>query len=123
MIDAGERRLPTGPRGQGWIRQSRAVLPVVEGLAGTQGVAGGELRGGRRFGSNWGLVLRWFLVEAEGLGGSARSRGRGWWHWRDGRGSACDEWHRSMAAAELIGDEEEGFPPSISGRGGFRGTA
>ena len=54
-IDAGERRLPTGPRGQGWIRQSKADLPVVERLAGTQGVAGGELRGGRRFGSNLGV--------------------------------------------------------------------
>ena len=85
-----------------------------------EGVAGGELRGGDGFGWSWGPGLRWFSHAAEGLGGSARSRGRGWWHWRDGKGSACDVWHRSVAAAELIEDEEEGFPPSIAGRGGSR---
>ena len=28
-IVAGERRLPAGLRGRGWIRHSRAILPVV----------------------------------------------------------------------------------------------
>ena len=93
---------------------------MVEEVAVMEGVAGGELRGGGGFGRIWGTGLRWLPVEAEGLGGSARSRGRRWWHWRDGKGSACDEWHRSMAAAQLIGDEEEGFLPSIAGCGGSR---
>ena len=96
---------------------------MVKGLAGTKGVAGGELRGGQWLWDNWGLELRWLPVEAEMLGGSARSRGRGWWHWMEWGGSARDAWHRSVAAAELIGDEEEGFPPSIAGCGGFRGMA
>ena len=57
---------------------------MVERLAGAKGVAGGELCGGGGFGRIWGPGLRWLPVEAEGLGGSARSRGKGWWHWMDG---------------------------------------
>ena len=74
-INAGERRLPTRFRGQGWIRQSRAVLPLVARQVGTKGVASGELRGGGGFGRIWGFRLRWFPSEFEALGGSARSRG------------------------------------------------
>ena len=96
---------------------------MIERVAGTKGVAGGELRGGGGFGRIWGFGLWWFPVEAERLGGSTRSRGGACKHWMDGGCSACDVWHRSVAAAELIGDEEEGFPPSIAGRGGFRGMA
>ena len=47
MIDAGERRLLGAIRGWGRIRQSRAVLLVVERAPGTEGIVGGELRGGR----------------------------------------------------------------------------
>ena len=65
MIDAGERRFPTGPRGQGWIRQSRAVLPVVERVVGTKGVTGGELRGRRWLLVDRGLKLRWLLIRFE----------------------------------------------------------
>ena len=78
-IDAGERRLPTGPRGQGWIRQSRAVLPVVERLAGMEGVAGGELRVGRWFRVDRGLELWWLPIGLERWGGSTRLRGVGRW--------------------------------------------
>ena len=87
MIDAGERRLPTGPRGQGWIRQSRAVLPVVARLAGVEGVTGGELRGGGGFGRFWGLELRWFPIMPERWGGSARFRRVERWLQMDGGGS------------------------------------
>ena len=66
-INAGERRLPTGSRGLGWIRKTGAVLPVVVGSAGVEGIAGDELRGGLSFGSNVGL----------GYGGSGL-RLRGW---------------------------------------------
>ena len=50
MINAGERRLPVGSRGTGWIRKTGEVLLVVVGSAGVEGVAGGELRGGGGFG-------------------------------------------------------------------------
>ena len=51
-----------------------------------EGVAGGELRGGRQLREVWGFGLRWFPDAAEGLGGSARSRGGGWWCYTDGGG-------------------------------------
>ena len=88
---------------------------MVVRLAGVEGVAGSELRGGRRLRESWGFTLRWFPSEFEVLGGSARSRGRGWWHWLDGRGSGCDERSRGVAAAEPAGDGEDGLPPSIAG--------
>ena len=43
--------LPAGSRESGWIRKTGAVLPVVVGSAGVEGVAGGELQGGGGFGS------------------------------------------------------------------------
>ena len=66
-------------------------------------------------GGIWGFALRWLPVEAEGLGGSARSRGNGWWCWMDGGGSGCDALHWIVAATELAGDGEESFPTSIAG--------
>ena len=45
-INAGEWRLPADSKGSGWIRKTGAVLPVVVGSVGVEGVAGGELRGG-----------------------------------------------------------------------------
>ena len=60
MINAGERRLPVGSRGSGWIRKTGAVLPVVEEVTGMEGVAGGELRGGGGFGwvlGFWAVVV------------------------------------------------------------------
>ena len=92
--------------------------PVVKRLARTKGVADGELRGRRWLREDWSLELRWLPTGAEGWGGSARSRGRGWEHWMDGGGPACDELNRSMVAAELAGDEEDGLPPSMAGYGG-----
>ena len=80
-----------------------------------EGVAGGELRGGRQLREVWGFGLRWFPDAAEGLGGSARSRGGGWKHWRDQGGSAHGARHRRVAATEPAGDEEDGLPPSIAG--------
>ena len=58
--------------------------------AGTEEVTGGELRGGRWFGSKVGFGLWWSLVEAEALGSSARLWGDGWWRWMGGGGSGCD---------------------------------
>ena len=82
-----------------------------------EGVAGGELRGGRQLREVWGFGLRWFPDAAEGLGGSARSRGVGWWCWMDGGWPARGERSRSMVAAEPARDGEEGLPPSLAGRG------
>ena len=82
-----------------------------------KGVAGGELRDGGSFGMNWGFDLWWFPVEFEVLVGSARLRGREWWHWMDERSFTRDELDRRATADELAGDGEEGFPPSLAGRG------
>ena len=82
---------------------------------GVGGVAGGELRGGGGFGWFWGSGLRWFSSEFEVLGGSASSRGNGWWCWMDGGGSGCDERYRKAAAAEPAGVEEDGYQPPIAG--------
>ena len=51
---AGERRHLSGNLGHPRAQAVEAVLSVVDFLAGTEGVAGGELRGGR-----W---LRWQSV-------------------------------------------------------------
>jgi hypothetical protein len=96
---------------------------VVARSAGVEGVAGGELCGGRRLGRIWGFELRWFLVAFEGLGSSARSRGRGWWHWMGGGGSACDARHRIVAATELAGGGEDDPHQSITGYGSPRKVA
>ena len=114
-IAVGERQLPTGSRGQGWIRQTEAVLPVGARRVGTEKVTGGELRGGRWFGSRVGFGLRWSLVEAEALGSSARLWGSSWWCWIGGGSSGCDEWLWIAAATELAGDKEEGLSPTIAG--------
>ena len=88
-----------------------------------EGVAGGELCGGRRLGRIWGLELRRFLVVFEGLGSSAWSRGGVWWHWMGGGSSACDARPWNAAAAEATGDEEDGLSPTIAGYGGSREMA
>ena len=88
---------------------------MVDGVEGMEGVAGGELCGGRRLQESWGFALQWFPSEFEVLGGSARSRGRGWWYWLDGGGSGCDEQSRRVAAAELAEGEEGSFPLSMAG--------
>ena len=87
---------------------------MVVGSSGVEGVAGGELRDGGGFGWFWGSGLRWFLVEAEALGSSARPWGDGWWCWKDGGGSGGDALHWIVAATELAGDGEESFPTSIA---------
>ena len=80
---------------------------------GTEEVTGGELRGGRGYGSKGGFGLRWFPIEAEALGSSARTRGSEWWRWMGGGVAGCDVLHRSSAAAELAGVGEDGFFGSI----------
>ena len=79
----------------------------------TEEAAGGELRGGRWFGSKWGFGLRWFPIKFERWGGSARSRRVEWRRWMDRGGSTCDARHQSVAAAELAGDGEDGLFRSI----------
>ena len=81
--------------------------------AGTEEVTGGELRGGRWFGSKVGFGLWWSLVEAEALGSSARLWGSFWWCWLGERVAGCDESHRSLAAAGLAGVEGDGHYRSI----------
>ena len=65
MINASEWLLPAGSRESGWIRKTGAVLPVVVGSAGVEGVADGELRGGGGLGSKVLLGLRWFPIKIE----------------------------------------------------------
>ena len=67
-IDAGEWLLPAGSRELRWIRKTGAVLPVVVGSAGVEGITSDELRGGESFGWVWGFALRWFPVAPECLG-------------------------------------------------------
>ena len=61
---------------------------MVEGVMGMEGVIGDELHGGRWLREFWGFGLRWLSIALEVMGGSARVRGEGWWHWLDWRGSA-----------------------------------
>ena len=96
---------------------------MVERVVGTKGVAGGKLRGRRWLLVDRGLELRWLPIVFERWGGSARSRGVGRWRWMSWGGPARDVRHRSVAAAELAGDEEEGLPPSIVGYGSTREMA
>ena len=96
---------------------------MVVGQAGTEEVTGGELRGGRWFGSKGGFRLWWSLVEAEALGSSARLWGDVWWRWMHGGGPGCDELLQSSAAVELAGDEEESPSSSIAGYGSAMGMA
>ena len=57
---------------------------MVAGSTVVGGVAGGELRGGEGYGSEVSFGLRWFPIEAEALGSSARTRGSEWWRWMGG---------------------------------------
>ena len=102
-----------GIRGRGWACQTGAVLSVVVGSTVVGGVAGGELRGGGGYGSEVGFGLRWFPIEAEALGSSARTRGSEWWRWMGGGVAGCDEWHRKAAAAEPDGVGEDGLSRPI----------
>ena len=79
MIVAGDWHLLAGPRGRGWIRHPKAVLPVVARPEGTEGAAGGELLGGGGLGSFWGAGLWWFPSWIEVLGSSTGLRGFEWW--------------------------------------------
>ena len=88
---------------------------MVVGSTVVGGVAGGELRGGEGYGSEVGFGLRWFPIEAEALGSSARTRGSGWWRWMGGGLSGRDEWHRKAAAAERAGGGGDGLFRSIHG--------
>ena len=80
---------------------------------GTEEVTGGELRGGRRFGSKVSFGLWWSLVEAEALGSSARLWGDVWWRWIGGGGSGCDALHWIEAAVAAAGGGEDDLPGSI----------
>ena len=113
MIAVDERQLPTGIRGRGWTCQTGAVLPVVVGSTVVERVAGGEPRGGGGYGSEGSFGLRWFPIEAEALGSSARTRGSEWWRWMGGGVSGYDEWHRKAAAAEPAGGGGDGLFRSI----------
>ena len=110
MIVAGSWRLLAGPRGWGWIRHSRAVLPVVARQVGTEGVAGGELLGGGGPGSFWGFWLWWFPSGSEVLGGSVGSWGGGWKHRRGLGALALAVFCRSEVAADPAGVGEESGP-------------
>ena len=94
---------------------------MVERVAGTKGVAGGELCGGLQFREFWGSGLWCFSISAEGVGGSTRLRGEGWKHGRGLGTSVLAGFHRSEAAAEPVEDEKDGRHQLIAGYGGSRG--
>ena len=89
-------------------------------VADVDGVAGDELRGGDGFGGEVILGLRWSPIKAEALGSSARARGSDWWRWMGERVAGCAVLHRSAAAAEPAGDEEDGHYGSIHCLGSAR---
>ena len=62
-IVAGERWLPAGSRGSGWVRETAGVFSVVGGLTGGEEIVGGELRGGGSFGSKVILWRRWLPIK------------------------------------------------------------
>ena len=64
-IDTGEWLLPAGSKESRWIRKTGAVLSVVVGSAGVEGVADGELRGGGGLGSKVLLWLWGFPIKIE----------------------------------------------------------
>ena len=122
-----------------WRRRARAD-ELADELELFQGAAGVRVWLGRRRpwqrpaadagvpprGSDGGAVGRQGGLECSGEWsragcGSARLRGARRWRWKDRGGSARDVWHRSVAAAELAGDEEDGLPPSLAGYGSARG--
>ena len=93
---------------------------VVAGSSEVEGVAGGELRGGGGYGGEVVFGLRWSPIKAEVLGSSARAMGSDWWRWMGGGVAGCDVSHRSLAVAELAGDEEDGHYGSIHCLGSAR---
>ena len=98
-IDAGEWLLPAGSRESVWIRKTGAVLTVVVGSAGVEGVAGGELRGRGGLGSKVVLGLRWFPIKIEQGEGFTGGREGSWWReWRGG-GPSGAEMAGTVAAA------------------------
>ena len=96
---------------------------MVAGSTVVGGVAGSELRGGEGYGSEVSFGLRWFPIEVEALGISARTRGSEWWRWMGGGVPGSDEWHRTAAAAEPAGVGEDGLFRSIHCLGNSRGKA
>ena len=84
----------------------------------TKGVGGGELCSGLQFREFWGFGLWCFPIGTEGVGGSARLRGEGWKHGRGLGTLVLARFHRSEAAAEPIGDDEDNRHPLITGYGG-----
>ena len=96
---------------------------MVAGSTVVGGVAGGELRGGGGYGSEVGFGLRWFPIEAEAQGSSARARGSEWWRWMGKGVRGCDEWHRKAAAAEPAGVGADGLFRPIHCLGSSRGKA
>ena len=102
----------------GWIRKTGAVLPVVVGSAGVEGVADGELRGGGGFGSKVGLGLRWFPIKIEQGDVFTGERESFWWReWRGG-GPGGARMAGAVAAAGVAGEEEDdsrGLPTAMGG--------
>ena len=96
---------------------------MVVGPTVVEGVTSGELRSGGGYGSEWGFGLRWFPIEAEALGSSARTRGSEWWRWMGEGVPGCDEWHRKAAAAEPARGGGDGLFRSIHCLVSSRGKA
>ena len=96
---------------------------MVDRLAGVEAVTGGELRGALWFRVDRGLELWWLSIGLDRWGGSARLRVVRRWCWKNWGGPARDVRHRSVAAAELDGDEADGLPPLMAGYGSTREMA
>ena len=95
---------------------------MVIGLAGAEGVADGELRGGGSFGSKVVLGLRWFPIKIEQGEGFTGGRESFWWReWRGG-GPGGAGMAGAVATAAVAGDGEEDLPGSIGCHGETRGV-
>ena len=93
---------------------------MVAGSSEVEGIAGGELRGGGGYGGTVVVGLWWSSIEVGLLGSSARTRGSYWWRRLGGGVAGRDVSHRSLAAATLAEDEEDGHYGSIHCLGSAR---
>ena len=113
---------PAGSKESRWIRKTGAVLSVVVGSAGVEGVADGELRGGGGLGGRVVLGLRWFSIKIEQGKGLTGGREGSWWReWRGG-GPGGTGMAGAMVAVGIAGEDEDDSHPSIDGQGGTSGV-
>ena len=100
----------------------KTVTPVVDMVSGVDGVAYGELRGGRWLSGKVIFPPQWVSIKIEKGDGFTRGRGSSWWReWRGG-GSGGAGMIGAVAAAAVAGDGEEDLPGSIGCHGRASGA-